>query len=177
MSSNPTESHQSKAEMQRLYREKEGEGFTELQMAIREVTRGNVDLVKRHETLTKGMSNHSVDVQSPNPHSSAAQKIRELHRQNDELRRQLNMIADSSRGPPGTLSDCLTYSNAKQHTGGQALGAWPGGATADPYAPDFGLSVWRNDLSTQYSAQYYPDNAALSDRNLPQGYTGQGRGM
>jgi hypothetical protein len=72
MSSNTNfpESHQSKAEQQRQYRGKEGEGFAELQQAIREVTEGKVDLAKRHETLTQGMSVHYVDIQLPNPHSS-----------------------------------------------------------------------------------------------------------
>ncbi|KAG1834799.1 hypothetical protein EV424DRAFT_1551989 [Suillus variegatus] len=55
-----TESPQSKADLQRLYREKEGEGFADLQQAIREVTAGMVDPVKRHETLTAGMLIHSL---------------------------------------------------------------------------------------------------------------------
>lgn len=90
--SNITESPQSKAEQQRLYREKEGEGFADLQQAIREVTAGMVDPAKRHETLT-----------------AAAQKIRELTRQNEELRRQLNGVPHSSWGAQG----------------GQTYGAWP----------------------------------------------------
>ncbi|KIK46196.1 hypothetical protein CY34DRAFT_800715 [Suillus luteus UH-Slu-Lm8-n1] len=86
MSSNTnlTESNQSKADLQRQYRGKEGEGFAELRQAIREVTEGQVDLAKRHETLT-----------------IAAQKIREFSRQNEELRRQLNSASDSSWGAQG----------------------------------------------------------------------------
>ncbi|KAG1862433.1 hypothetical protein C8R48DRAFT_673237 [Suillus tomentosus] len=57
--SNFTESPQSKAEQQRLYREKEGEGFADLQQAIREVTAGMVDPAKRHETLTAGIKSES----------------------------------------------------------------------------------------------------------------------
>lgn len=68
----------------RQYREKEEEGFIELQQAIRKVTGGKVDVDKRLETLTK-----------------AAQEIRELSRQNEELRRQLNRISDSSWGAQG----------------------------------------------------------------------------
>lgn len=54
------ESPQSKADLQRQYREKEGEGFAELQQAIREVTEGKVDPAKRYETLTTGMSVYFV---------------------------------------------------------------------------------------------------------------------
>lgn len=78
MSSNTnlTESHQSKAGLQRQYREKEAEGFAELQQAIREVTEGQVDLAKRHETLTRGMPIHSLDIQLLNPHSSCTENQR-----------------------------------------------------------------------------------------------------
>jgi hypothetical protein len=67
------EMHQSKADLQRIYRGKEGEGFAELQQAIREVTEGKVDLAKRHETLMKGMLAHSADIQSSNLHSSCTE--------------------------------------------------------------------------------------------------------
>ncbi|OJA13340.1 hypothetical protein AZE42_05592 [Rhizopogon vesiculosus] len=70
----------SKAMAQRHYREKEGEGFTELQMAIHDVTGGRDDPDKRHDILTKG---------------------KELHRQNIELRRQLTMTPGPSFGAQG----------------------------------------------------------------------------
>jgi hypothetical protein len=137
------EMHQSKADLQRIYRGKEGEGFAELQQAIREVTEGKVDLAKRHETLMK-----------------AAQKIRELNRQNEELRRQLNK-SSSPRGGQG----------------GQTHGAWSGGTTATPYAPVSGYGALGNNFSAaQYPAQYYPGNVVPSDPNFLQGYPGQGRG-
>lgn len=137
------ETPQSKANLQRIYREKEGEGFTELQQAIREVTDGKVDLAKRHETLTK-----------------AAQKIRELSRQNEELRRQLNRAPDSSWGAQG----------------GQTHVAWPG-TTAIPYATQSGFGAMGNNFSAaQYPAQYYPNNTAPSNTNFSRGYPGQGRG-
>lgn len=87
MSSNTNypETQQSKADLQRIYREKEAEGFAELQQAIREVTDGKVDPAKRYETLTK-----------------AAQKIRELSCQNKEMRRQLNTAPNSSWGAQGS---------------------------------------------------------------------------
>ncbi|KAG1760427.1 hypothetical protein EDD22DRAFT_848492 [Suillus occidentalis] len=158
---NFTETHQSKADLQRQYREKEGEGFAELQQAIREVTEGQVDLAKRHETLTKGMS-----------------KIRELSRQNEELRRQLNRASDSSWGAQGGLPGFRTHYDAKQHTGGQTRGAWPGEAAAVPYAQDYGFDALGNNFSTaQYPAQYYPGNAAPSDTNYLRGHPGQGRGI
>ncbi|KAG2038357.1 hypothetical protein BDR03DRAFT_1009834 [Suillus americanus] len=153
------ETPQSKANLQRIYREKEGEGFTELQQAIREVTDGKVDLAKRHETLTKGMSVYSDGIQLPNPHS-AAQKIRELSRQNEELRRQLNRAPDSSWGAQG----------------GQTHVAWPG-TTAIPYATQSGFGAMGNNFSAaQYPAQYYPNNTAPSNTNFSRGYPGQGRG-
>ncbi|KAG1851917.1 hypothetical protein F4604DRAFT_1301819 [Suillus subluteus] len=159
-SANYPETPQSKADLQRIYREKEGEGFAELQQAIREVTDGKVDPTKRHEILTK-----------------AAQKIRELNRQNEELLRQLNRAPDSSRGAQGALNDCWTLSNAKQHTGGQTHGTWPGGTTAIPYATQPGFGAMGNNFGTaQYPAQYYPGNAA-SNTNFSRGYPGQGRGI
>ncbi|KAG1729254.1 hypothetical protein EDB19DRAFT_1743975 [Suillus lakei] len=95
-------------------------------------------------------------------HTPAAQNIRELNRQNEELRRQLNIISDSSRGAQG----------------GQTHGAWSGGATAIPHTPDFGFSTLGNGFSTaQYATQYYPDNAALSNTNFSRGYPGQDRGI
>ncbi|KAG1748327.1 uncharacterized protein EDB91DRAFT_1334581 [Suillus paluster] len=144
MSSNSPDSQQNKAISQRQYRGKEVEGFVELQLVIREVTGGRDVPVKRHETLTK-----------------AAQKIRELKHQNDELRRQLSiMIPDPSRGA----------------LGGQVPGAGPGGATVNPYAP--GFSAWEIDSSTaQYPAQPYFDNAEVSEFNLPHGYPEQGSGI
>jgi hypothetical protein len=111
-------------------------------------------------------------------HTPAAQKIRELSRQNEELRRQLNGVSYSSMGAQGALPDCWAHSNAKQHTGSQTRGAWPGGATAMPYAPDVGFGTVGNNFSTaQYPAQYYTGDAAPSDTNFWRGYPGQGRGV
>lgn len=106
MSSNTnfTESHQSKADLQRQYREKEGEGFAELQQAIREVTEGQVALAKRHETLT-----------------TATQKIRELSRQNEELRRQLMYAPFSTAQYPAQY-----YPGNAAPSGTNYLGGYPG---------------------------------------------------
>ncbi|KAG1798987.1 uncharacterized protein HD556DRAFT_1305833 [Suillus plorans] len=162
--SNFIESPQSKADQQRLYREKEGEGFADLQLAIREVTAGRVDPAKRHETLKAGMSIHS--------------KIRELSRQNEELRRQLNGVPHSSWGAQGALPGYWTHSDAKQHTGGQTHGAWSGGTTAIPYVPESSFGAPGNNFSSaQYPDQYYSGNAALPDTNYLRGYPGQGRGI
>ncbi|KAG1834797.1 hypothetical protein EV424DRAFT_1341129 [Suillus variegatus] len=137
--SNFTESPQSKAEQQRLYREKEGEGFADLQQAIREVTAG--------------------------------MKIRELYSQNEELRRQLNGVPHSSWGAQGALPGYWTHSDAKQHTGGQIHGAWPGGTTAIPYVPESSFGAPGNNFSSaQYPDQYYSGNAALPDMNYLRGY-------
>lgn len=128
--SNSPETHQSKADLQRIYREKEADGFAELQDVIRQVTDGRIDPAKRHETLTK-----------------AAQKIRELSLQNEQLREQLNRISNPQ--------------------GGQA---WPGGA-----GPGFGAPG--NNFNTMQYPQYYPNNAAPSNTNFGRGYPGQGRGV
>jgi hypothetical protein len=49
-----THKSNSKAISQRQYREKEGEGFAELQQAICEVTGGQDEPEKRHDILMKG---------------------------------------------------------------------------------------------------------------------------
>ncbi|OAX35916.1 hypothetical protein K503DRAFT_784727 [Rhizopogon vinicolor AM-OR11-026] len=136
----------SKAMAQRHYREKEGEGFAELQMAIHDVTGGRDDPDKRHDILTKGKSDHPFN------------KIRELHRHNIELRQQLTMSSGPSFGAPG----------------GQGPGAGSGGVAATHHAHGFGVSAWGNASNT-HSTQHYGVQHSNLTQNQNRGYPGPSR--
>lgn len=60
----------SKALAQRQYREKEGEGFEELQLAVHQVTGWRAIPETRHEILTQGKSYNSLDIQLSNLRTS-----------------------------------------------------------------------------------------------------------
>jgi len=65
-----------KAIAQRQYREKEGERFIELQLSIHDVTGGREYPDTRHDILTTGESDCSLDIQLSNPHISHAEDHR-----------------------------------------------------------------------------------------------------
>ncbi|KAG2156875.1 uncharacterized protein EDB93DRAFT_1101291 [Suillus bovinus] len=111
---NSPESHQSKADLQRQYRENQGEGFAELQQAIRDVTDGRVDPAKRHEILIAGMQSFLLIFDQLTHDTPAAQKIREFSRLNEELRRQLNSMlqSQSSWGAQGPYAP-VNFSTAQ----------------------------------------------------------------
>ncbi|KAG2356094.1 hypothetical protein BDR07DRAFT_477239 [Suillus spraguei] len=103
--SNFPETHQSKADLQRIYREKEADGFAELQDVIRQVTDGRIDpaSVMKHLRKLHRKLESSVFRMNSCANSSTEYLIRKVVRHGQE---ELGLVS-VHRGITSTLCSIL----------------------------------------------------------------------